>query len=181
MSDFQADFNSFKSEKEPKSVTEYSHVSNKFEDDVSDLYPIYWIRILKILTERDEFEQQYKVNPHHFEGLGNNHAYPNSDLAYHGIRITEFTKELSKIVTNQNLKSTDFKALLEEMMQPDSPYVNFQNDEKGYARYFITTLGKAAYKKTQNDEILTGFWSIIDRTQRPTRLLKKSEKKKIRR
>lgn len=145
------------------------------------IYKVYWIRILSILYERDKLEKQFEENPKMFEDLDDKtrFSYSYSDLEHHGIHIIEFTKELSKIVKNQNLKSMNFKSLLDEMMDPDVPYVN-SNTEKSNARYFITALGKSAYKKSKTDDIVQGYWKIVDRTQQSGQSTRPEKKKRKR-
>lgn len=162
---------------EPKPFTAIEYEVS--EESFPDLYPIYFVRILDVLVERDKKEKEYQNNPQIFQGLTDKVTYSYSylDLADHGIRITELKLELAKKVRNQNLKPGDFKPLLEKMMNPDIPYVLCKSDEKNSNRYFVTQLGKEFYKKTKDDDALCGYWEIVAKTQLPYKKILKRGKK----
>ena len=82
------------------------------------------------------------------------------------MRITDLRLELSTCVRNQNLKPENVKPLLEIMMAKDAPYINSET-KNGSERYFITLLGKQAYKKILSNDVLAGYWKVVSKTQQP--------------
>jgi len=167
-------------ESEPRAFQKSEFEKSKVET-VSDLYPIYWVRLLKILMSRAGEEVAYS-NERQPEGLSEDigHSYPRSDLKYRGIRITELKQELSSMVNNQNLKSENVKPLITEMMLSDAPYINSEQDEKNNQRFFVTLLGSQAYSEISRNGVMSGFWKLVERTQIPSREPKSTRKRRHR-
>ena len=130
---------------------------------LSNIYPIYWIRILELLKERKHREEDYKVHPDYYKKLERDF----SDLRYKGIRQDDLNVELSERVGNSKLRSIDYRDLLDTMQISSKQYIHTGKDEKTSLRYQITLLGELALKEKNNESALIGFWGIFDKTQLP--------------
>ena len=129
------------------------------------LDPIYWIRLLVVLSNRKKDEEDYKSNPTRYASSEKDY----SDFEFEGLKKDDLTKALAGKVSNSKIRGIDYNDVLELLMDPVAPYVNAYYDKKGKYRYRITLLGELALKQIEKekDEILSGFWNIVKETNPP--------------
>jgi len=151
--------------KQPHKTSGKKENETKKPDSHKSLNPIYWVRLLGVLSNRKKDEEDYKSNPTRYASSEKNY----SDLKFEGLKKDDLTKALAGKVSNSKIRGIDYNDVLELLMDPVAPYVNAYYDKKEKYRYRITLLGELALKQIEKekDEILSGFWNIVKETNPP--------------
>ena len=163
MSDPDKFFTTSPSKTKPRKKSLRDDKESKEPDSFSTLYPIYWIRILEVLKERKDLENDYKSNPTKFNTREGNF----DDLKFEGLTKTPLTEHLSVKITSSNLQGENFDPVLKMMTDPISQYINAYEDKKKMERFRITLLGELALKQMNNEDILSGYWNLVRKTNLP--------------
>ena len=110
---------------EPKKRQQRKEKETEESYSFSPLYPIYWIRILEVLQDRKNLEEDYKSNPKTYEGREGNYE----DLEEEGLRKDILTSKLGMKISNSKIKGVDYNAILSMMLDLTSPYINVHSDK----------------------------------------------------
>jgi len=163
MSDREKFFKTTITKTEPRKKQQRTDRKTEESDSFSPLYPIYWIRILEVLQERKEREDDYKSNLKKYQGREGNYE----DLEDEGLRKDDLSGKLGLKISNSKIKGADYNEVLSMMLNPVSPYINVHLDHSKRERFRITQFGILALKQTSNDDILSGYWDLIRKTNLP--------------
>jgi hypothetical protein len=148
---------------EPKKRQQRKESKTEESYSFSPLYPIYWIRILEVLQERKNLEDDYSSNPKTYEGREGDYK----DLENEGLGKEDLSSKLGMKISNSKIRGIDYNEVLIIMIDPVSPYINVHSDKSKKDRYRITRFGILALKQISNDDILSGYWDLVKKTNLP--------------
>jgi len=150
-------------QKPSRKTSERKNKETKESNSYSPLFPIYWIRLLKVLEIRKKDEDDYKSDPKKHASSEKDY----SDLKFEGLKKESLTMKLRNTVNNSGLEAKNYNDVLKLLTDPVAPYVDKYTDKKEKERFRITLLGELALEQIEKDKILSGFWNIVKETNLP--------------